>query len=159
VARLQSARRSLAGTKKIESGWTRKEFNGKAGKGGEVRELNLDFGYYKNCLLPHKSFFVKKYFIDKDEKPEFDFFMNEFKENAIVYIAVFDKDSLTKDFPPEDVLEKGYLAARICAEGQSLVTNLMVTAAKDRVGKSGNNQPAKQCGLATILSYFCYLDR
>ena len=28
-----------------------------------------------------------------------------------------------------------------------------------QVGKSGNNQPAKRCGFATILSYLCYLDR
>ena len=160
IARLLSARRTLTGTKRIKTGWIRKEFDGKDGKGGEVREFYIDFGYYKKCLLPHKSFFTKKYFIDEGENPGFEFNgWNEFKENAIVYIAVFDKDPLTKDSSPEEVLRKDYLAARICAEGQSLVTNFMATAGKDRVGQSGNNQPAKQCGLATILSYFCYLDR
>ena len=35
----------------------------------------------------------------------------------------------------------------------------MLTSDGDKVGSSGNDQSAKQCGLSTILSYLCYLDR
>ena len=35
----------------------------------------------------------------------------------------------------------------------------MLTSDQDRVGSTGNYQSARRCGFATILSYFCYLDR
>ena len=66
---------------------------------------------------------------------------------------------LKNNDPPENVLRGHYIALRICTEGKDKGTNLISTSKKQTVGKEGNNQPATQCGLSTILSYLCYRDR
>ena len=154
------SRKSLTGIKRIEKGWTRSENDGSTGSGGEIREFSIDFGYYLNCLLPRdKFFYVKKYYLEKGDKLDIDLDEFNYEEDAIAYIASFEKDKISTNDPPEDVLWTEYLAVRVCAEGKFLDTNKMLTSDSDRVGSSGSYQSARQCGLSTVLSYLCYLDR
>ena len=137
----------------------RNKFDGDKGKGGETVQLNFDFPYYTKCKLPQKPFFVKKYYINEGEQPGFLDYSGRFPENAIVFIASLNKDVFKDNDPPENVLMGHYIALRICTEGKDKGTNLISTSKKQTVGEEGNNQPATQCGLSTILSYLCYRDR
>ena len=160
--RMVRARKSLAEIKRIEKGWTRSENDDSTGSGGEIREFHIDFGYYINCLLPrNKPFYVKKYYLQKGDKIEFDLDDFEYEEDAIAYIASFEEEKINTKDPPEVVLWNEYLAVRVCAEGKSdfVVANRMLTSDSDKVGSSGNYQSARRCGFSTILSYLCYLDR
>ena len=81
-------------------------------------ELNIQYDHYEKCKLPHKPFFVKKYFISKGEKANFESRSRTFKENAIIYIAVLNKDSINNNDPPENIISGNYIAYKICAEGK-----------------------------------------
>ena len=154
------SRKPLTEIKRIEKGWTRSTNDDSTGSGGELRVFHIDFGYYINCLLPrNKPFYVKKYYLEKGGQLNIDVNEPAYEESSIAYIASFEKEKLSTNDPPEDVLWTEYLAVRVCAEGKFLDTNKMLTSDSDRVGSSGSYQSARQCGLSTVLSYLCYLDR
>ena len=111
---------------------------------GEIRRFEFDSEYYKECTLNDTPFFVKKYFVSKGDDPE----EQQFEDNSIVYIAVLKEDSVRTEDPPEVVLARDNIAFRTCAKVNSPQSNLMKT-----------KQPAKQCRLSTILSFFCYRDK
>ena len=154
------SRKRLTGVTRIENGWTRSEIDESTGSGGDTRRFEIDFDYYSNCLLPrNKPFYVKKYFLVKGDNLDNDANSMHLKENAIAYIASFEKDIIDTNDSPENVLWNDHIAVRVCGEGRFVITNSMTTSDGDRVGSSGNYQSAKRCGLATLLSYLCYLDR
>ena len=100
--RMVRSRKSLTGIKRIEKGWTRSENDGSTGSGGEIREFSIDFGYYLNCLLPRdKFFYVKKYYLEKGDKLDIDLDEFNYEEDAIAYIASFEKDKISTNDPPE----------------------------------------------------------
>ena len=80
-------------------------------------------------------------------------------EDMIVYIAGLNKDILETDDPPERILEGHRIAYKTCAEGTTFGTNYIATSNEKQVGNEGDGQPAFQCGLSTVLSYLCYLDK
>ena len=122
---------------------------GDEGSGGEVRRLFIDKAHYTNCKLP-PTFYVKKYFVAKGENPGFGMHRFPFAENAIFYIASSNEEHLDNDDPPEDIVrnDNSYLSARTCVIGKSRRSSYVRT-----------NVNAKRCGLATVLTYLCYLDR
>ena len=160
--RMTRSRKSLTGVPRIERGWIRSKTDESTGSGGDTRRFEIDFDYYSNCLLPrNKPFYVKKYFLVIGDNLDYGANSMELhlEENAIAYIATFEKDKIDTNDSPENVLWNDHIAVRVCGEGKFVETNSMTTSDEDRVGSSGNHQSAKRCGLATILSYLCYLDR
>jgi hypothetical protein len=148
-----SGRLSLSRYSPIATGWTRND-EGEKGHGGEVRKFEFDFAHYKHCKLPRrKPFFVKKYNIKKGDKH---FEGNEVEENIILFIAGLNKDTLAKNDPPETAMRGHHIAIRYCSEKSR---NMMMTSDAEDVGEEGDKQPANSCGLATTLSYLCYLDK
>jgi hypothetical protein len=111
---------------------------------GETRRFEFDSEYYKACALNDAPFFVKKYFVGKGDDPE----GQQFEDNSIVYIAVLKEDSVKSEDSPEIVLAGDHIALRTCAKVNSPQSNIMKT-----------REPAKQCGLSTILSFLCYRDK
>jgi hypothetical protein len=80
-------------------------------------------------------------------------------EDMIVYIAGLNEDILKQNDPPEKVLKGHCIAYKTCAEGKTFDTNYIRTSSATDVGNEGGNQPAFQCGLSTLLSYLCDLDK
>ena len=148
----------LTGMPRIEKGWTRSETDGSVGSGGEIREFHIDFNFYTKCLLPrNKPFYVKKYYLAKGDKLDFEMDALDLEENAIAYIATSNRNRLDTNDSPDNVAWNGYLAVRRCGEGKFQETNSMKVADHGEI--EGNLRSARQCGLATTLSYLCYLDR
>jgi len=147
VSNLVSAKRpSLKQITRIKTGW-KKDKGEETGSGGEVRKFEIDFTHYKKCKLPHKPFFIKKYYVEG------------IVFNRIEFIAGLDEGILQSNDPPDEILEDHYIAHRVCAENKHTSVNWQETSNAEKVGDEGNNQPATGCGLSTILSYLCYLDR
>ena len=65
---MSAKRSSLKKYTRIKTGWKRDKDNKDTGSGGEVKKFEIDFAHYKNCKLPHKPFFIKKYYLNESGK-------------------------------------------------------------------------------------------
>ena len=95
--RMTRSRKRLTGVPRIEKGWTRSKTDESTGSGGDTRRFEIDFDYYSNCLLPrNKPFYVKKYFLVIGDNLDYGVNSMNLEENAIVYIATFEKDKIDR---------------------------------------------------------------
>jgi len=123
--RMKRSRKRLTGVTRIENGWTRSEIDESTGSGGDTRRFEIDFDYYSNCLLPRKKpFYVKKYFLVKGDNLDYDANSMHLKENAIAYIATFEKDNIDTNDSPENVLWNDHIVDRETEPSIKGVSNL-----------------------------------
>ena len=131
-------RKSLAGTSPMAS--------------GERRKFRFD-SHYSACKLHtffSKKFYIKKYIIEEGQR------FNGMREiddlEKIVFFAGMSKQNLATEDP--NVVFKGrWLGVSICTEGE---VDHVHTADENR---SGMGKDAYRCGLATLLTYLCLVDR
>ena len=136
-------------TPRLEVGWRANEISGNVGNGGDIRAYTIDEQHYTNCQL-EPQIFVKKYFRLPGLVTSNTGASITYKENVVIFIATDAQNLVYNDNPPEHMFlayEPRLLAYIKCAQNRYPDSTFVRT-----------NDRGKRCGLATILSYLCYID-